>query len=104
VLDSFSPSHQSTSAKDGLPFNKSKISTVALQLSTVTFALSWGHHLLFGKEIFTKSRAGKHSSRSHGNSNTPGNNVGLMEGIYFFIHFDLCLVKTARSKSADKAS
>jgi hypothetical protein len=31
--------------------------------STFTFTLVFGHHLLFGRHIFTKLRAGKHSAQ-----------------------------------------
>jgi DNA replication protein DnaD len=64
------------SAKDMLPFNKSHIFT--LSLNTITFALHFGHHLLLGRQIFTKLKAEKHlADRSHSDLSTTDDNTGL---------------------------
>jgi hypothetical protein len=44
------------------PFNISRFFSWLLRLSTFTFTLLFGHHLLCGRQIFTKWRSGKHSA------------------------------------------
>jgi hypothetical protein len=56
----FFPSRHPPSTKDRLPFNTSHVFTLSLQLSTFAFTDFGGHCLLWGRQIFTKLRAGKH--------------------------------------------
>jgi hypothetical protein len=75
MLESFLP-HHSISAEDTLPLNKSKIFTVSLKLKcTLTFTFLFGHHLPFGRQLFTKFVAGK-TQQSHNNLNTTDDNLG----------------------------
>jgi hypothetical protein len=57
-----------------LPFNKSQISTSSFQLSTFTFTLLWGHHLLFGEAGFHIMK-----DRSHKDLNTTDSNTEVTE-------------------------
>jgi hypothetical protein len=77
MLDSFFPSPCPNSSEDMLPFNRSKIFTLSLKLSTLTLTLLLGQHLLFGRHIFAKLRAGKHSD--HTQFKHTDNNAGLTE-------------------------
>jgi hypothetical protein len=45
MLDSFFPLHCPTATNNLLPFNKSQIFTLSLQLSTVAFTLLSGHQV-----------------------------------------------------------
>jgi hypothetical protein len=44
-----------------VPFNKSQIFTLSLQVRALTFTLVFWQHLFLERQIFTKLRAGKHS-------------------------------------------
>jgi hypothetical protein len=75
VLHSFSPQHCPTSAKDTQPFNKSKFSTLSLQLSIHFFTLFFFFWAPFDfwEADFTKLRANteqitqfKHNYDNHG--------------------------------------
>jgi hypothetical protein len=68
-----------TGGQQHVPFNKYEIFTWTLQLNTFTFTLLFGHHLPFGRQIFTKWRAKKIFSRSHNILNTIDNKTGLIE-------------------------
>jgi hypothetical protein len=57
MLDSLFLKCHPTSPKD-----KSQMFTLSLELSTLVFILLFGHHLLWGRQIFTKDRARKHSA------------------------------------------
>jgi hypothetical protein len=52
LVGSFFPQYCPIFAKDMLPFNKSQTFILSLLLSTLTFCLE--HHLLLGRQIFTK--------------------------------------------------
>jgi hypothetical protein len=54
VLDSFFPHHHPPSIEDMPPFNKSKLFTLTLKLSALTFALLLGHHFFFEQAYFHK--------------------------------------------------
>jgi hypothetical protein len=48
-----------------LPFDKSKIFSLSLTLSTFAFTLFFGHELLFGEADFHKIKSKETFSRSH---------------------------------------
>jgi hypothetical protein len=60
MLDSLSPKCHPTSSKNVTLFNNLKL--LLYHLIPFTFTLLLGHHLLFERWIFTKLRAGKHST------------------------------------------
>jgi hypothetical protein len=70
MLDSFFLQSCPTSAKDMWPFNKSKIFTLLLQLSTFTFILLFVCHLFFGGADFHKIKGRETLRRSHNDLKT----------------------------------
>jgi hypothetical protein len=106
-----------------LPFNKCHIFTLSLKLSTFPFTSLFGHHLIWGRQFFTKWKTGKHI-RSHKDLNTSDDNVWLTASLhqlscgahmwelkiwflkfftFFIILFWLCLIKPEWNEATNKA-
>jgi hypothetical protein len=71
------PKMHLTSPTHLIPSDKSKTFTSSLKLSTLTFALLFGYHLLFWKVYFHKIKGMEIFSRSCNDLNTANDSMGL---------------------------
>jgi hypothetical protein len=100
------PTMLSNFCKGSLPFNLNQILILSLKLSTLTFSLILGHHLLVGRQIFTlygqgnshlitkgfKHKWSKHGTESFSASTVPHKHVQQFKLFYFwnFFCFFIC--------------